>query len=304
LLGLFYWIKDKPLLDKALNLYSGVVIFGIIINILSLVLFPDRVWWWNGPHRFIGVAKHPNALGAFCMLSYPALKWKYEKTSNKGRIFIGLLSCSVLFMHIISGSRSSFVASIFGLIVWYLVLKNKAKLSIIFALLVVLGGSFFFYQVKISSLERHETANITDLTGRTDFWRASIQLITEKPILGYGYGVAGKVWSDPRYRKKDYALWVGSARTSLHNGYLTLVIGSGIIFFIVFLTILLIPLWRLMFAEVSVYKSLVLGITLPILLLNMSESSIAGSRNFTSLVLWFFWVIAAKLPDILHSKNN
>jgi len=304
LLGLFYWIKDKFLLDKVLNLYSGVVIFGIIINILSLVLFPDRAWDLPARNRFEGVAGHPNSLGAFCMLSYSALMWKYEKTSYKGRILIGLFSCSALFMHIISGSRSSFVASILGLIVWYLVLKNKAKLVIIFALLVAFGGSFFFYQAKIPSLERNETAPITNLTGRTDFWQASIQLITEKPILGYGYGVAGKVWSDPRYHKKDRELWIGSARTSLHNGYLNIIIGSGIILFFVFLTVLLIPLWRLIFTEVSTYKSLALITILQILLLNTTETVIAGSGGFTTLVFWFFWVIAARSPDIVLSKNN
>jgi O-antigen ligase len=304
LLGLFYWIKNKTLLDKALNIYSGVVIFGIIINILSLVLFPDRAWYWKSPDRFLGVAGHPNALGAFCMLSYPALIWKYKKTFYMGRFFIAVLFCSVLFMHIISGSRSSLVTSIFGLIVWYFMFKNKVKLPILFAVLVFLCGSFFFGPVKMPSLERKQSEEITDLTGRTDFWKAAIQLVAEKPMLGYGYGVAGKVWSDPRYRKKGYKLWMGSSRTSLHNGYLNIIIGSGIILFFVFLTVLLTPVWRLIFTEVSAYNSLALVTILQILLLNMAESTIAGSSSFPSLVFWFFWVIAARSPDIVHSKNN
>jgi O-antigen ligase len=303
LLGLFYWLKDKSHLDKALNIYFGIIIFGIILNFFSLVLVPDRVWWWNAPERFQGVAGHPNSLGAFCMLSYPALMWKYGKTFHKGRFLIAILSCSVLFMHIISGSRTSLAASIFGLIVWNLALKNKAKLLIIFTLFVALGSGFLLNPVSVPSFERLESSNITDLTGRPDFWRASIQLIIEKPILGYGYEVAGKVWSDPRYHSKDLSLWIGSARTSLHNGYLSLVIGTGIILGFVFLTVLLIPLWRIMFTEPSVYKSLVLVIMLPILLLNMFESALFGAGSFISLILWFFWVLAARLPDIVRSEN-
>ena len=49
LLGLFYWLKDKSHLDKALNIFSGVIILGIIINIISLLAFPDLVWWWKSP---------------------------------------------------------------------------------------------------------------------------------------------------------------------------------------------------------------------------------------------------------------
>ena len=38
LLGLFYWLKDSSDLDKVLNIYFGVIILGVIINILSLVI--------------------------------------------------------------------------------------------------------------------------------------------------------------------------------------------------------------------------------------------------------------------------
>ena len=129
LLGLFYWTKDRFYLDKAINIYFWVIVFGIIINILSLVLFPDRAWWWNAPHRFQGVTGHPNALGAFCMLSYPILMWKYEKVFSRGKFFLILLFSSVLLMHIISGSRSSFAAAVLGLFVWYFVSKNAVKFS-------------------------------------------------------------------------------------------------------------------------------------------------------------------------------
>ncbi len=303
LLGLFYWTKDEFHLDKAINIYFWVIVFGILINILSLVLFPGRAWWWTAPHRFQGVTGHPNELGAYCMLSYPILMWKYEKVFSKGKFFIILLFSSVLLIHIMSGSRSSFAAAVFGLFVWYFVSKNVVKFSTIFVLIILFASCLFLYDVKISSLERGHGSEITDLTGREEFWQASILLFSEKPIIGYGYGVSGSVLSDPRFHSGDLVLWSGSARTSLHNGYLSLLIGLGALGFVILMTALITPLWRVFFSEVSVYKSLILVIVLQILLINFFESALAGSSSFTPSVLWFFWIIAARTPSIINSSH-
>jgi len=302
LLGFHYWLKDKTRLDKTLNIYFMIMTCGIVINIIALLLFPDRVWWWRVPERCKGLLDHPNTLGAFCMLSYPVLMWKYPRLNSIGKVSILFLFCIVLFIHILSGSRASLAASIFGFLLWLLI-QNKFSLNsfakILSFVLIISFGIVLLLQSKPRSFRR-EVADITDLTGRTEFWRGCIQLVKEKPILGYGYGVGGKIWNDPRFYRPEQFLWVGSARSSLHNGYLSIAIGMGATGLLIWLSFMLIPIWQVLCLSPCGYKTLIVVILFQGLLLNFFETSIAsGSQVITSLVFWVFLIMAGRLPFLL-----
>ena len=302
LLGFHYWLKDKTRLDKTLNIYFMIMTCGIVINIIALLLFPDRVWWWRVPERCKGLLDHPNTLGAFCMLSYPVLMWKYPRLNSIGKVSILFLFCIVLFIHILSGSRASLAASIFGFLLWLLI-QNKFSLNsfakILSFVLIISFGIVLLLQSKPRSFRR-EVADITDLTGRTEFWRGCIQLVKEKPILGYGYGVGGKIWNDPRFYRPEQFLWVGSARSSLHNGYLSIAIGMGATGLLIWLSFMLIPIWQVLCLSPCGYKTLIVVILFQGLLLNFFETSIAsGSQVITSLVFWLFFIMAGRLPFLL-----
>jgi O-antigen ligase len=299
LLGFYYWLKDKTRLDKTLNIYFMIMTCGIIINIIALVLFPSRVWSWIMPDRFQGILEHPNTLGAFCMLSYPVLMWKYNSLSPIGKVLLLFLFCTVLFMHTLSGSRASLVTSILGFFLWYLII-NRANLyslaKILSLALIILSGVVLLLQYRPASLKR-EAADITNLTGRTEFWQGCIQLVKERPITGYGYGVGGKIWSDPRFYKAGQFLWSGSARASLHNGYLSMAIGLGFAGLLIWLSLILIPAWKVMRLEPCGHKALVVVILFQGMVLNCFETSIvSGSQIITSLVFWLFLVMAQRLP--------
>ncbi len=299
LLGFYYWLKDKTRLDKTLNIYFMIMTCGIIINIIALVLFPGRVWSWLMPDRFQGILEHPNTLGAFCMLSYPVLMWKYPNLSPIGKVLLLFLFCIVLFMHILSGSRASLVTSILGFFIWYLII-NRANLyslaKILSLVLIILSGVVLLLQYRPASLKR-EVADITNLTGRTEFWQGCVQLVKERPITGYGYGVGGKIWSDPRFYKAGQFLWSGSARASLHNGYLSIAIGLGLAGLLIWSSLVLIPAWKVMRLEPCGHKALVVVILFQGMALNCFETSIvSGSQIITSLVFWLFLVMAQRLP--------
>jgi len=302
LLGFHYWLKDKTRLDKTLNIYFMIMTCGIVINIIALLLFPQQVWWWRVPERCKGLLDHPNTLGAFCMLSYPVLMWKYPRLNSAGKVLILFLFCTVLFIHILSGSRASLAASVFGFFLWLLI-QNKVGLNsfakILSFVLIISFSIVLLLQSKPRSFRR-EVSDITDLTGRAEFWRGCIQLVKEKPILGYGYGVGGKIWNDPRFYRSEQFLWAGSAQSSLHNGYLSIAIGMGFTGLLVWLSFMLVPIWRVMCLSPCGYKTLIVVILFQGLLLNFFETSIAsGSQIITSLVFWLFLIIAGRLPFLL-----
>ncbi|MHC4905440.1 MAG: O-antigen ligase family protein [Planctomycetota bacterium] len=299
LMGLYYWLKDRVHLDTTLNLYFVIMTCGIILNTVAIVIFPGRVHSLLMPGRIQGLLGHPNTLGAFCMLTYPALFWKYSGVNHIGKGLVAVLFCLVLVLHVMSGSRASFATSVIGIFVWTL-FSERANLSglakvLTFCLVLVFGGVGLMSH-KPASLERG-SESITDLTGRTEFWQGCIQLIGEKPVTGYGYGVAGKVWSDPRFNRAGQFLWSGSAKASLHNGYLSMAIGLGVTGLVIWLLIVLIPTWKVLQSPPSSYKALAVVMLVQGMILNIFESAVvSGSQIITSLIFWIFLIIAMKMP--------
>jgi O-antigen ligase len=214
-------------------------------------------------------------------------------------------------LHVLSGSRSSLMAAILGGMVWifYLVRTMTLKriaICLTFGLLLSFSVSFLIL-TKPASLKRSD-AGVTALTGRTEFWKGCLLLIKERPIQGYGYGVAGKVWQDPRFQREGEFLWAGSAKSSLHNGYLSLAIGLGLVGFLMWLVFLSIPVRQILSMGFSPHKALMLSMFFQLLILNFVESAlVSGSQICTSLVFWFFLIIAGRLPFLLrqpfHSKS-
>jgi O-antigen ligase len=152
------------------------------------------------------------------------------------------------------------ITAFFGMFVCFFIQKKKVKLIFSLGLLCVL--TLFVVEFRPSSLQREEGATLTDLTDREKFWYGSYILLMERPLLGYGYGVEGKIWEDPRFYDTKGTLWSGSVKTSLHNGYFSIAIGLGMISFFVWCLILFVPLWQSRSLPVNDFKSFALTVML------------------------------------------
>ncbi len=292
LMGLFFWLRDSSYMDRTIDIFFFIIVSATILNVSTLVLFPDRAWWWQAPGRFQGFMSHPNTLGGFCMISYPILLWEYNRQGTPGRIFVISLLPVLLLMHVLSGSRTSLAASFIGFVAWQIVLKKKLTFLLIAAF--VLFGGYFLVQSQLPSFERAEGNSITHLTGRTQFWVGSLELAIERPLLGYGYAVEGKIWEDPRFQSNKSQLWMGSAKSSIHNGYLSVAIGLGFMGLLIWLAIIIPPIWKILYLPGDYYKALFLVMMIQLLLTNFFESAISSSRSFESMAFWIFWIIAIK----------
>jgi O-antigen ligase len=175
---------------------------------------------------------------------------------------------------------------------------KRIAVCLMFTLMLTFGISFLLL-TKPASLKRGDAA-ITTLTGRTEFWKGCLVLIQEQPVQGYGFGVAGKIWEDPRFYREGEFLWVGSAKSSLHNGYLSLAIGLGVVGFLTWLTFISIPILQVLSLDFSPYKAFLLAMIGQLLVLNIFESSLSsGSQIHTSLIFWFILIIAGRVPQLL-----
>ena len=302
LLGLHTWLNNRRKLDRTLNIYYWVIVVGILLNTAALILLHQRAWAWKMPDRFQGLTDHPNMLGALCLLSYPILGWKYSTSRQAGKFTVIMLVCITGGMHILSGSRSSLLAAAVGGMVWgvlsirHITLKHIAGCLI--GIFIVTMGASSLLLLKPASLTRGDES-ITTLTGRTEFWKGCLLLIREEPVQGYGFAVAGKVWEDPRFHREGEFLWEGSAKSSLHNGYLSIAVGLGLVGFGMWLGLIAVPTWKTLSLEATPYKALVLAVIVSLFVLNFFESAISsGSQIHTSLYFWFILIIAGRLPQL------
>jgi len=253
------------------------------------VALPGRAWDDN---RFQGLWGHPNNMGSFCMLAYPLLLWVYPRSTPFKKCIVAFLIVTLICLHLLTGSRGSLEAAVFGILMWSVVQQKPLRVLLLLGAVGI--GAFVVTQVRPRSFEREAGYTATDLSERPEFWLASLTLISERPILGYGYAVEGGVWADPRFNQPGYRLWSGSVRSSLHNGYLSVGVGLGLGGLLLWCAILFMPLWRFRQLPYSDYKGFAVAIMFSALVLNCIESEIGG----TAVVFWIVWVIAERVSSM------
>lgn len=293
LLGFCAWLDDEPRLDRTLDILCAWMAVGLVLHLAALPLFPGRVWYVESPNRFQGLWGQPNTMGMFCLVCYPLFLWRYARSSPRVKpVYLGLLACALL-AHVLSGSRSSLLAAAVGLVAWCIVLRQWSWLSVLAGVALIGMSALWALPRVVPSFQRNDSTDITDLTGRDEFWRNAYDLIKKKPVIGYGYEVAGEIWGDQQFERTSLT-GLHSARMSLHNGYLNVAVGSGLIGLLLWLIILLLGPGRLLLAPPSAYKALLLVSMTQLLVLNFFESAITSSRDMGSLAFWLFWAISSK----------
>jgi O-antigen ligase len=306
LLGLYVALREQEVLDRVLTVASSLMGAGLVVNVLALVLLPGLVWWSEAPKRFQGLTGHPNEMGALCMIAFPLLLWRYCRSKHVGKGVCVILMGLATAMLLLSGSRASLLCALVAVLLWFLVLGKRmifiATTSTMAVVVLLLLSSPL-----LPSLQREQASakGITDLTGREQFWENGIHVVKQRPLLGYGYEVSGEVWTDPRFATSEMEDAWGSARSSLHNGYLSIVIGLGLIAGLVLWPIILLaPLPNLLRLPPSDYKAVALLLVGMCLAANFVETSITSSRSFTSVTFWIFWVMASALPVTLSASDE
>ncbi len=252
LLGFYTWLRVEGSLNKALNTLFILGTILVFVSLLSLIFIPSRVWWWKAT-RMIGFFEHPNNFGAFCMLLYPIFIWKFYNIKTSKRFWVILIILLNIFLHILSGSRTTIISASIGFIIWLIFEKSWIKLFFTSTFMIV--SFIILINVMPSSFSRKEKSQLTDLSSREDIWKSAFIFIKEKPFLGYGYGVEGKVFQNEQKLDLEGSFIEKNVRQSLHNGYLSIITGVGIIGFIVWLISVLFPLWLGFTAPFSTIKA-------------------------------------------------
>jgi exopolysaccharide production protein ExoQ len=185
-------VRYASLRDIVLWIFFSTVLF-VLIGLSAEIYFGNFQPLTTG-YRFSGTM-HPNYQGMQCglvMLSAIAAAALVERW----RVFFWVSGLVGLVFMALSGSRTSLAAAMIALLVYLVAVTSKIKkIRALFAggilaclLLVALGVGMLPNLKSAVLLGRDDPGNVDSLSGRMTIWKDVGAYISERPVLGYGYG--------------------------------------------------------------------------------------------------------------------
>lgn len=205
----------------------------------------------------------------------------------------GFAVCAGLVL--MSTSTTSLLALLFGVGVLGAALwMKRGQLTAVFSLwlgliAVIIGGAVL---VLAPDLVLAVLGKDATLTGRTDIWSASVDVISQRPLLGYGYGAFWAPESEPAFWVRDVLEWDSP---TAHNAWLDVAIALGLIGLGLFVLNFLLTIARAVTLSITTWTGVfALGICCQFLLFSLSESIALQQNSIT----WITYVaVAAKLAN-------
>jgi len=239
-----------------LNLKSRKQIYRILISIIFssiLVVFYGLIqsqgWdifgWTYDPFargRIFSTIGQPNFLGSWLLLTLPIPLVFLYRRNFKTKILSLFLFLLLLYTLFLTKSRGAMVGLIFlfGFLVFMWIWKKNKKLIIIpilcFLFILLL---LFFSQTNVQKFNESPVslpflARIQSFTNlqeagqyRLEHWRASLDLIKQRPILGYG--IATQRFNFPKYYQPEFAVYEkpNIYLDYAHNDILDILLSAG-----------------------------------------------------------------------------
>ena len=148
-------------------------------------------------------------------------EWQAHRIT--ARIAIGQLLFS-LALFSVSASRTSFGILLFSIL---LVVFKRSKLIGVLAVTGVLIAAVMFSTEIVTRLQGHQDSSSFVLSGRTVVWTAAVRQFERYPLLGVGGGVGGKMVI------ANIGNMYLEEMSSLHNGFLEVLTGLGLVGFLI-----------------------------------------------------------------------
>jgi exopolysaccharide production protein ExoQ len=178
-----------------------------------------------------GIFNHKNHFGATMALG-ALIEWCVPETNPKAKI-LRRLSMFVYFVFLIlSNSMTSVVAFAATLLVIYAFkfLRSRCRLPLPLLVVILLGAAGVAMVIESSATEL--LGRSSDLTGRTELWAFTLNMIAKRPL--FGYGLSG-FWMGASEESLSVQGQLGWSPIYSHNGYLEVLLSVGVVGLLLFL---------------------------------------------------------------------
>lgn len=288
-------------LTEILTYVRDCLLVVVLMGALAAILFPEiGTQSYRGETAWNGLYTSKTGLGHTAALCYLLCLHSLITGMGRSKLTMMYLVFSLL-VTALSQSATSYFALAVAIVIYVLAVTSRLSRATIsqrkFG--VVVGGAFIALSSIVAVLSVEFLVDILgrDVTfsGRTDIWRGVLEMVKEKPLLGYGFFGA---WRSEQlvYVLEQTFAWTPSA----HNSYFQCLVDLGIIGLVLFVGYLSQTCinWGKNYIRYGSDFLLVTGISLGVLLfMGMLEASLFKGQQ----VNWFFWVL---MSISLHNAKN
>jgi O-antigen ligase len=252
-------------------------------------------------YHYLGFQMGLNAvyLSNYCIacitwLLYISFIYKGEKVFAPGYL-VTMIACAFLFLMMFLLSSKMSLVLLFLLIFFmslYIGYRKKALVytSLIMILLIISGWfltqKFGYLNWRIRSTEFKQYSGSQDdnngLALRITTWTTALNLIKEKPILGYGLKGANEALVE-RYKQIDFTPGI-TERYNSHNQFMETTLRSGVVGLLLLLAIIAVPF----ISSIRKGKFLLTVMVLHFVLVSMVEGTLEIQQEFSFYLFFIF----------------
>lgn len=225
----FYLIES----DIRKILAKHAIICCLILSLVSYYQFKTNLGAYYELDREVRAAAtlgNANLLAIYLVLNVPVFLYALKNRIINKYLLLFTLVCVGLGVFG-TVSRKGMITFVTVFMIFFTLIKNYSML--VLAMILLAGAGAYVMQQDIVANRFSDTAIEREFRGKGTMIKVGLILFTESPIIGKGY--AG-YWN---YSKKFF-----KRSEDAHNNYLTALVDYGIIGFIFFMGIFLIPVWR------------------------------------------------------------
>jgi exopolysaccharide production protein ExoQ len=207
------------------------------LSIIVYFVFPDfgRMKDWIGPNQVIGkrltgIVGAANTVGYISGLCLLALYYYRQYGPIKHPTMYWLFILINLTALLMSNSRTSLMALCAAIGLASFMRPTLGRLVMLSLILCL--GSLFMMAISVDAINvdsllgmfarSGSASEIESGTGRTAIWRVAMELIEQKPLMGWGYSAS-------TYIIPEHAKEVGFTVNQVHNAFLQIALCNGLI---------------------------------------------------------------------------
>lgn len=237
-----------------------------------------------------------NTASAFAIICLTWVIFVKEKLDFNTFIVVGICAYVMLF----SQSRASL--AMIPIMIFLRLFKPNSKYYIFYILIVVVVAVAVIHNKDLLFqylLRGQSTSQIQSMSGRVDMWKIALDYFSERPILGYGYGVGGSYVS-------QYLTGGFKGIQHMHNGFVETIVDTGVIG----LTLLLFQV--VYCVGIAICNTLKMGIKnnmIDLLLVAYfiirSYTSLGfGNWHSMELILWYYMLLSIRQGKSIQIMLN
>jgi len=230
-------------LPEQLGLLAKTLTVACILSVSCALLLPDYgihidpygVFWR-------GIYVNKNSLGRLMTLSATIMIVTMCARGRRWWLWIGLALACVLLVLSRSATALVSLACLVALLPLYRALSRRSAVALlVLNLAVLLGGAALIWLMGHGELLFSALGKETTLTGRTSLWDAVVEMIGQRPWLGYGFSGFWLGLGGDSVHVVQAVNWIPP---HAHNGLLDVWLDIGLVGVVVFLLGFLLGFFR------------------------------------------------------------